>query len=510
MNDPAPVTLGPVLLADAAASLAHGLSDGRRTSAVLVNGPRRAFGTDLRRVFVPFPLPADGAAPVATCGIALQAAPTKELVGGIDLAPLGARERAALVVAEGEAALGWALERWPGLSEDFARLVPELEPVDPPDSAGPLLVRAARLAGGRGVLCVPELLGGLPGPPGAGSSRRRTMLNAVSRRLPWSGVQTRPLLRFADSVPIGGQGGMGYQDSPEVGFNEDVAEEEYSGARLGIPYDEWDGGREQYRRDFVTVFERVAPPTAAPTGRRPHPLIAGWIRRTPDRGWTRRREDGTDLDVEAYVEDVALARAGLVTDGRVYAAMEPAPRDVATAILLDATGSLSAGRLMAFQVDCALALGDVLADAREPHAVFAFNGESRHRVEVHVLRDFASRSRFTPAPVELSPRGYTRLGAAVRHVSRRLRSVPARRRILLALGDGLPSDEGYEGRYAIADSVRAFDEAGDDGVIGAYVGLGPVGRDPLRAALGPDRFARINTLEDLGPVLATIHERLRQ
>lgn len=512
MNDALAEEVAPARLAEAVAVLAPALSEGRRSSAYLVNGPRRAFGTDLRRVFVPCPLPGEASLAVMTCGVALQSSPTKELVATVAPKLLSLRPRLALTLAEGQAALGWALDRWPGLAPDFTRLLSGLAPAPPPGSGQELLARAWQIstaAAGR-QLAVPEIIGGLPGAPGE-SIRPRTVLESVSRRLPWSGRSTRPRMWFIDSVPIGGHSGHRGQDSPETGFTDDVAEEEFTGHRLGIPYDEWDGGREMYRRNFVTVFELAG--TASGLGgprRDPDPAIARWIRKSPDRDWIRRREEGTDLDLDAYAEQVALARAGLAGNGRIYAVVEPVPRDVATAILLDATGSLAAGSLMAFQLDCAAAITRVLADAREPHGVFAFNGESRHRVEVRVLHDFADRHPASLTRAQLPPRGYTRLGAAVRHVSYRLLSVPARRRILLAFGDGRPSDEGYEGRYAVADSVRAFDEASGEGIVAGYIGLGTSLRDPLGDALGRERFTHISTVDDLGPLLANVHERLRQ
>jgi nitric oxide reductase activation protein len=141
--------------------------------------------------------------------------------------------------------------------------------------------------------------------------------------------------------------------------------------------------------------------------------------------------------------------------------------------------------------------------------VFAFTGHGRHRVEVNVLKDFREPHAALPGHTGLTPAGYTRLGAPIRHVTRRLLEVPAERRILLSLGDGLPSDEGYEAEYAWADVRRAVEEAEEAGVMVYHIGIGRVRVDPLKECFGLHRSQRVASVRDLPRVLAQVHERLR-
>ena len=73
------------------------------------------------------------------------------------------------------------------------------------------------------------------------------------------------------------------------------------------------------------------------------------------------------------------------------------------------------------------------------------------------------------------------------------------------IGDGLISDEGYEGRYAWADAAHAVEEANDAGVCIYYVGVGPTRVDPLPEVFGPRRSQRIRRVEELPRVLAHVH-----
>ena len=76
------------------------------------------------------------------------------------------------------------------------------------------------------------------------------------------------------------------------------------------------------------------------------------------------------------------------------------------------------------------------------------------------------------------------------------------------IGDGLMSDEGYEGRYAWADVAHAVKEADDAGVSLYYIGVGPTRVDPLPDVFGPRRSTRITRVEELPRVLAHVHREL--
>ena len=227
--------------------------------------------------------------------------------------------------------------------------------------------------------------------------------------------------------------------------------------------------------------------------------------------WRSRLEDGTDLDVDSFVDEWIAQAAGNHVTGRVYRSLDHGDRDVATAILLDGSASLGAdgGLHLRLELACADALATALAHAGESHAVFAFTGHGRHRVDVSVLKDFHEPGAVMPGHTGLKTAGYTRLGAPIRHVTKRLLDIPAERRILLSLGDGLPSDEGYEGEYAWADVRRAVEEAEESGVVVYHIGVGRVRVDPLKQCFGVHRSRRVVSVRDLPRIMAQLHERLR-
>jgi nitric oxide reductase NorD protein len=127
---------------------------------------------------------------------------------------------------------------------------------------------------------------------------------------------------------------------------------------------------------------------------------------------------------------------------------------------------------------------------------------------VRCLKDFDQPRLVAPSGLGLVTGGYTRLGAPIRHLTSRLLAQRSERRLLILIGDGLMSDEGYEGRYAWADVGHAVEEAHEAGVAIYYIGVGTTRVDPLPEVFGPRRSRRIRRVEDLPRVLAHVHREL--
>jgi nitric oxide reductase activation protein len=310
-------------------------------------------------------------------------------------------------------------------------------------------------------------------------------------------------------VPVGGEGGVRNSNLPPPSRPQDNDLDITPDHRPGIPYPEWNSWTKTFMPDHVAVLERVE----ANCERRVVPVrsdLRKWFEEHTHRAMTNRLEDGSDIDVEQYVNHYIDLTTGEAAEPRIFRELLPTCRDVTTALLLDASSSLGVhgGRVFALELACADALSRAMKLAREPHGVFVFTGNTRHRVEVRCLKDFDDPRFVRPGGLGLETGGYTRLGAPLRHLTSRLLAQPSERRLLIVIGDGLISDEGYEGRYAWADTAHAVEEANDAGVSVYYVGVGPTRVDPLPDVFGPRRSQRIKRVEDLPRVLAHVHREL--
>jgi nitric oxide reductase activation protein len=410
------------------------------------------------------------------------------------------------MLVEAGVAVGWVASRWPGLLTEVRRVLPDIEGAAGDMDAQEMLHRAIALADKGQPLEIHPLLGQLPlaytVPQGLSDKLRRSF-----GRMPWTTTQKR--LPRPYSVPMGGDGGVRNPNLPPPSRPQDNDLDITPDHRPGIPYPEWNAWTKSFMRDHVAVLERADPRRS----REPVPVAANlrkWFEEHTHRAMTGRLEDGSDLDVEQYVSHYIDLSTGEATEPRIFRELLPSSRDVTTALLLDGSSSLGVhgGRIFRLELVCADALSRAMTLARERHGVFVFTGNTRHRVEVQYLKDFEDRRFVSPSRLGLTTSGYTRLGAPLRHLTRRLLAQPSERRLLIVFGDGLISDEGYEGRYAWADAAHAVEEANDAGVSVYYVGVGPTRVDPLPEVFGPRRSQRIRRVEELPRVLAHVHREL--
>ncbi len=485
------------------------LSQQRREGVRLVTGDKRQFSLSsaLDYVHVPYPPTVhDWTRRTLTCGVALQCSPSKDRVVTYRLHKLSARELSALTLIEAAVALGWIASSWPGLLTEIRRVLPDLKIASGDMGAEEMLNRAIAMAATGQRLGVHPLLGSLPSaytmPQGLSDKLRRSF-----GRMPWTTTQKRIPRPY--SVPVGGDGGVRNPNLPPPSRPQDNDLDITPDHRPGIPYPEWNAWTKSFLRDHVAVLERAHTSRT----RQPGAISADlrkWFEEYTHRAMKNRLEDGSDLDVEQYVRHYVDTATGEASQPRIFRELLPSSRDVTTALLLDGSSSLGVhgGRIFRLELACADALSRAMNRAHERHGIFAFTGNTRHRVEVSCLKDFEDPRFVPPSGLGLQTRGYTRLGAPLRHLTSRLLAQPSERRLLIVIGDGLISDEGYEGRYAWADAAHAVEEASDAGVCMYYVGVGPTRVDPLPEVFGPRRSQRIRRVEELPRVLAHVHREL--
>ena len=490
--------------------VASAFSEGRRQGARLVSGERRCFGMNQSRTIVNVPYPAigpDWTLRTLTCGIALQCSPSKDRIAQYPLQELTAREIRALTIVEGQVALGWVASSWPGLMPDLRRLLPNLEIISSELDGPAMLDRALALAQSSHEPHCDLLLGQLP----LGAPVQAGLLASIRRmygRMPWS-ERKRVLSPGFDTIPVGGDGGVQNPNLPPPSRPEEEDLEIRADQRVGIPYPEWNLWTKSFLQDHVAVLERKH----ASSSRASKPISANlrrWFEEHTHRVMKNRLEDGSDLDIDQYIEHHVDTRTGKASEAHVFSDLLPGSRDVTTALLLDRSSSLGVnhGRIFQLELACADALCHAMALARERHGLFTFAGNTRHRVNVTCLKDFADSHRVVPSDLGLATGGYTRLGAPLRHMTTRLLEQATERRLLIVIGDGLISDDGYEGNYAWADTAHAVEEADDAGVAVHYIGVGQARVDPLPDVFGSRRSTRIRRVEDLPRVLARVHREL--
>ncbi len=289
----------------------------------------------------------------------------------------------------------------------------------------------------------------------------------------------------------------------------------------GIPYDEWDARKKRYRPEWCTVFPSPARETRPgwAAGRlRDHARLVDELfhRLALQRSQLRPRSrqlDGEDVDLGALVESHGSRCAGRGMDPRLYVRQARQRRDFATTVLLDLSLStdswVDGRRVLDVARDAVTVLGEVAHRLDDALQILGFSSHTRNQCRVWEVKGFgetwpAVRDRLGA----LEPRGYTRIGPAIRHATACLAAEPADRRLLLLVSDGKPTDyDRYEGRYGIADVRQALREAETAGVHPHALAVDAVARDYLPPMFGPGRWHVLSHPERLPEALTEVHGR---
>jgi nitric oxide reductase activation protein len=240
------------------------------------------------------------------------------------------------------------------------------------------------------------------------------------------------------------------------------------------------------------------------------------------------------FDLVAAVAARADRRSGAPASARLYAARQPVDRDVAALFLFDLSASTDARirqdgeansptdlvmdkdavRVIDILKESMVMLSSALEEIGDAYAIYGFSSAGRENVEVYPVKLFneALTQEVRGRISALEPKRSTRMGAAVRHATRRLRDVSSRAKLLILLSDGCPEDAMYGpekvGRtYGLRDTMMALQEAERHNVASFCLTVDKSGHDYLREMCPPSRYMVIENISSLPVELPKVYQR---
>lgn len=283
-------------------------------------------------------------------------------------------------------------------------------------------------------------------------------------------------------------------------------------------YDEWDFQRRHYRKNWCAVREREVTPLyddfTARTLDKYHGLIKH-LRKTfeamrHDNRLLKRQPEGDDVDIDALVEALSDAHLGFEMTDRLLTKMQRNERHIAVVFMVDMSGSTK-GWINDAERESLLLLCEALESLGDRYAIYGFSGMTRKRCELFHIKHFDEpygaliRARISG----IEPQDYTRMGFAIRHLTRILQQTEAKTRLLVTLSDGKPDDyDSYRGEYGIEDTRRALIEARRGGIHPYCITIDEEARDYLPHLYGPAAYSVVDDVRTLPLKVADIYRRL--
>jgi len=286
-------------------------------------------------------------------------------------------------------------------------------------------------------------------------------------------------------------------------------------------YPEWNHRSRSYMPDHCRVLEAEVEPDPdhafVPDAKRMAEVRRQFETLRPRRIVQPRQIDGDELDLDALIAAQIDLRATGRCDDRVFQSARQTQRDLAVAFLIDTSRSTESavGDTCVIDVarDALAALAGGIDAAGDRLGIWGFSSLRRDRV--FVTRCKAFDEKMSGAIIDnicaLKPGHYTRLGAAIRHVSAQLAAQPAARKLLIVLTDGKPNDlDHYEGQHGIEDSHMAVAEARRTGQTVHGIIIDEDGQDWFARIFGRGGFHLLPRPERLTRVLPDIYRTLTQ
>jgi len=283
-------------------------------------------------------------------------------------------------------------------------------------------------------------------------------------------------------------------------------------------YNEWDHGRQHYRKNWCVVREQDGVPVYdnfIHDALQRHGGLVAQLRRSfeamrVEQRLLKRQTEGENVDIDALVEALADAHDGGEMSDRLFVRQQRAERDIAVAFMVDMSGS-TRGWINEAEREALLLLCEALERLGDRYAIYGFSGITRKRCEIYRIKRFdESYNDEVQARISgIRAQDYTRMGFAIRHLSGLLNATGARTRLLITLSDGKPDDySDYRGVYGIEDTRQALLEARRSGIHPFCITLDEEGQDYLPHMYGAVSYTVVSEVRQLPFKVADIYRRL--
>ncbi len=283
-------------------------------------------------------------------------------------------------------------------------------------------------------------------------------------------------------------------------------------------YDEWDHSRQKYRKEWCQLREidvEGVPSTFVEDTLNKHRNLLKHLHRTfealrdEDRR-IRKQPYGEDIDLDAVISSYADLINGEEVSQNLFIKQRKVDRNIAVMFMVDMSGSTS-GWINEMEREALVLLCESLEVLGDRYAIYGFSGLTHRRCDLYRIKDFDEdyTNKVKERIANITPKDYTRMGAAIRHLSKLLSRVEAKTKVLITLSDGRPDDQdGYRGPYGIEDTRRALIEAKYLGIHTFCITIDEEAMDYLQHMYGPVNFTIVDQVSKLPYKMSDIYRRL--
>ena len=227
--------------------------------------------------------------------------------------------------------------------------------------------------------------------------------------------------------------------------------------------------------------------------------------------------NGDYINIERFVEFYSSLKLKQPAEERFYEKNHINKRELSVAVLIDVSGSTCKTieykkTIIDVEKEAAFILAEGLSEIGDNFGLFGFSGTGRQGSEYYIYKDFSddwndeTQKKLMSAKSKTS----TRIGVALRHTANKLSKENTKKKLIILITDGKPSDSFYESsnRYAQYDIRQANEENHKQGIDAFCISTEENSIEDLEIMFPNHRFVIINNMLELPKILSQLYLKI--
>jgi len=290
-----------------------------------------------------------------------------------------------------------------------------------------------------------------------------------------------------------------------------------------ITYPEWDYKRKAYKADFCSVYpinlNETNPSFYKHTLNDYRSVLLGLRKMLSNLDTKyqqqRRQIDGNEFDLDAITDSFIEAKSGHTPSERIYLSNRRKEKDLSIMLLIDVSlssdGYSAGNKVIDVEKQVSILFGEILDEYDIDFAINGFSSNTRNHSNFINIKGFDDSWDKTKLKVgAISPNGYTRIGAALRHAGSLIEKRSAKNKWIILISDGKPNDfDKYEGQYGIKDVKQALRELNQNQVNSYAIAIEAQAKYYLPEMFGQNHYQILSSPIELIQSLVKLYEKIK-
>ena len=288
-------------------------------------------------------------------------------------------------------------------------------------------------------------------------------------------------------------------------------------------YDEWNYANRKYKENFCKVYPKTQLKMAVSyykkTLNENRSTLVGLRKMLTNVNnkfqQQRRQTQGEEFDIDAITDLFVDVKSGHTPSEKIYLSKRKKEKDLSILLLLDISlssdGYAAGNRVIDVEKQVSILFGEILEEFNIDFSIDCFYSKTRNHSTYLTLKGFDedwNKAKFKVGAVE--PKGYTRIGAALRHSGAMLDKRDTKNKWVILLSDGKPNDyDKYEGKYGINDVKQALRELNERQINSYALAIEAQAKYYLPQMFGQNHYQILTTPVELLHSLVLLYEKIK-